>query len=56
MPRGRNLEFARRLCRAGVPVELHVYPGVFHGFGNVKQSSMYRRYQADRLVALQRAF
>lgn len=27
-----NLEFARRLMRAGVPVELHVWPGAFHGF------------------------
>jgi triacylglycerol lipase len=27
-----NLEFARRLIRAGVPTELHVYPGAYHGF------------------------
>lgn len=27
-----NLEYARRLTRAGVPTELHVYPGAFHGF------------------------
>jgi triacylglycerol lipase len=27
-----NLEFARRLTRAGVPVELHIYPGAYHGF------------------------
>lgn len=27
-----DLEYGRRLMRAGVPVELHVYPGGFHGF------------------------
>ena len=27
-----DLEFARRLIRAGVPTELHVYPGAYHGF------------------------
>jgi acetyl esterase/lipase len=26
-----NLDFASRLSRAGVPTELHVYPGVIHG-------------------------
>ena len=28
-----NLDYARRLTRAGVPTELHVIPGAFHGFG-----------------------
>jgi acetyl esterase/lipase len=27
-----NIEYARRLLRAGIPVELHVIPGAFHGF------------------------
>ena len=27
-----NLEFGRRLMRAGVPVELHIWPGAIHGF------------------------
>lgn len=27
-----DLEYARRLLKFGVPVELHVYPGAFHGF------------------------
>jgi triacylglycerol lipase len=29
-----NLEYARRLVRAGVPTELHVIPGAFHGFAS----------------------
>lgn len=28
-----DIEFVRRLSRAGVPVELHVVPGAYHGFG-----------------------
>jgi acetyl esterase/lipase len=28
-----SLEYTRRLTRAGVPVELHVTPGGYHGFG-----------------------
>lgn len=27
-----SLDYARRLTRAGVPVELHVWPGAFHAF------------------------
>ena len=27
-----NIEYARRLARAGVPIELHVFPGAFHAF------------------------
>nr|WP_047168081.1 alpha/beta hydrolase [Sphingomonas sp. Y57] len=27
-----NMEYARRLIIAGVPTELHIYPGAYHGF------------------------
>ena len=27
-----DMEYARRLIRAGVPTELHVFPGGFHGY------------------------
>lgn len=27
-----NLDYARRLARAGVPIELHIFPGAFHAF------------------------
>jgi acetyl esterase/lipase len=27
-----NVEYARRLIEAGVPTEIHVYPGAYHGF------------------------
>ena len=29
------MEYARRLIRAGVPTELHIIPGAFHGFTSV---------------------
>ncbi|HLK24159.1 MAG TPA: alpha/beta hydrolase [Caulobacteraceae bacterium] len=51
-----NLEYARRLMRAGVPVELHVYPGAFHGFGLVGETALSRRADRDELEALRQAF
>ena len=52
-----GLEYARRLGRAGVPTELHVIPGAFHGFGvaggQAPQVQACLRYQRD---ALARAF
>jgi acetyl esterase/lipase len=31
--RDEDVDYALRLSRAGVPTELHVYPGAPHGFG-----------------------
>ncbi len=50
-----DLEYARRLTRAGVPMELHVYPGAFHGFGRAAAARVSRAYQRDFLQALGRA-
>lgn len=52
-----DLEFARRLTRAGVPVELHVIPGAYHGFGIAGgDTPQVKNLQAQRMAALQRAF
>jgi triacylglycerol lipase len=47
-----DLEFARRLTRAGVPVELHVYPGAYHGFPRAGDTSVARRLERDVRDAL----
>ncbi len=50
-----NLEYARRLTRAGVPVELQVYPGVVHGFQMFQSADVAQRSQHDSREALLRA-
>jgi acetyl esterase/lipase len=50
-----NLEYARRLLRAGVAVELHVYPGGFHGFDLEPRARVAQAAQRDSLTALARA-
>jgi acetyl esterase/lipase len=51
-----DMEYARRLIRAGVPTELHVYPGAFHGFPMVPDAKVSQAFARDQLNALQRAF
>ncbi len=50
-----NLEYARRLIRSGVPTELHVYPGTFHGYQMVSHAQVTQTAMRDRLSALRRA-
>ena len=52
-----NIDFAARLVRAGVPTELHVWPGAFHGFDLVPGSRVSdgaRRTSIDALNAFLR--
>lgn len=51
-----NIEYARRLLRAGVPTELHVYPGAYHGFDVfVPAAGVSRRAREDVARALRHA-
>jgi acetyl esterase/lipase len=52
--RDEGIEYALRLLQAGVPVELHQYPGTFHGSGLVVGAAVSRRAQAEWLDALAR--
>lgn len=47
-----DIDYARRLIRAGVPVELHVYPGGYHGFDLLTDTNIARQAGQDSLAAL----
>ena len=52
--RDENIEYAMKLARGGISSELHIYPGVMHGFdaiaphADVSQRAFQNRYQAMR--------
>jgi triacylglycerol lipase len=50
-----NLDYAKRLLRVGVPVELHVYPGGFHAFNVAPGADIAVAARRDSKVALSRA-
>lgn len=53
---GENVEYARRLMASGVPAELHVYPGAFHGFFSLgPDASVSQRFTAECDHVLRRA-
>ena len=50
-----DLAYVRNLSRAGVPVELHVYPGAFHRFYEAQEARVAKAAQRDSQDALKRA-
>jgi acetyl esterase/lipase len=54
--RDESIAYASRLLEAGVPAELHVYPGAPHGFDvMVPTADVSRRFDAELTGALRRA-
>lgn len=54
---GESIDYARRLIAAGVPTELVVVPGAFHGFDMiVKDAAVSRQFTATKLAAFRRVW
>jgi len=49
------IDYAKRLIRAGVPTELHVYPGVHHAAPLVTDARVTKAMGRDSYEALRRA-
>lgn len=53
--RDEAIHYAMTLLAAGVPVELHVYPGTFHGSSMMMHADVSQRQHRDMMAALARA-
>lgn len=51
-----NLCYATRLLVAGIPVEVHMYPGAFHAFDLLPGTKLGSRFESDCVNALKAAF
>jgi acetyl esterase len=52
--RDEDILYALKLLQAGVAVELHTYPGTFHGSGIIPHAAVSQRYNQDVLGAVRR--
>ncbi|MEV0381119.1 alpha/beta hydrolase [Nonomuraea sp. NPDC050643] len=53
--RDEGIGYALRLLQAGVPVELHQWPGTFHGSNAILSAEVSQRQNAELAAALRRA-
>jgi triacylglycerol lipase len=49
-----DIVYAQRLLRAGVPTELHIYPGAFHAFDMMEGAAVAEQARQDSRAALAR--
>jgi acetyl esterase len=52
--RDEGIQYAQRLVQTGVPVELHLYPGTFHGSSRITSAGVSQRMSRDSLEAIHR--
>ncbi|SFC43680.1 alpha/beta hydrolase [Streptomyces aidingensis] len=53
--RDEGIDYARGLLTAGVPTELHLFPGTFHGAAMVRHAAVVQRITAETVTVLRRA-
>lgn len=53
--RDEGIDYAQRLLQAGVAVELHAYPGTFHGSSRIVEAEVSRRASRDSIDSIRRA-
>ena len=53
--RDEGIDYATRMLAAGVPVELHCFPGTFHGSAVIATAAVHRREHAERMAVWRHA-
>jgi acetyl esterase/lipase len=53
--RDEGILYALRMLQAGVPVELHSFPGTFHGSGVIATAAVTQRNAREVVESLRRA-